>query len=353
MTLLREPHALSSGELQIDLTLHLRAYRAFNELQDLLTVTSLRYVLPHIEGGEHVLETLTHAKNMLHESKHLNNTMPDAVLGAQVIARLGIISVLESFIHAGIIPSIKTMKGGRLILTSLEHLQELLPYFSIPSADNDIEHLLNFELTDGDLDDPLPAPERVSIISKESEVEKLREEIPQQLTLQQNLFLAMFYGSIPLLSLSLQPGVSGLTAMILPIAGFALVLKIAGHDLRVGQIGYILRRVLCSPYEITRRVLFDQSKPSPLEQRVIQEQHIDITSDMLQETRQLKPALPGLQVLGNRLGFMTFDIPAVGIAVLRTYSDVLHLNMLTIFTWLLGITATVLTWLILERKRIR
>lgn len=95
-----------------------------------------------------------------------------------------------------------------------------------------------------------------SILDKKDEAPQLRDEIVQQIQLQQPLFLAMITGCAVLLYQALQPGVSALTACLVPRVGLSLALKISGHDLRAGQIGFYQRKFLRSPWEMVRRLLW-------------------------------------------------------------------------------------------------
>ena len=183
----------------------------------------------------------------------------------------------------------------------------------------------------------------VSVIRKEEEGSWLRDEILKQIDWQQPLLLAVFFGGGTFLSLGLQPNVSGLTAMVFPIAALALALKLSAHDLRTGQINFYLRYVLRSPWEIVRRRLFNGKSIDQGEQRVLEEQGIVITSELLEAAQKLK----------SPIADFTFEAASLGIGVIRTYPEALHHDLLTLFVWFLSALATFLTIVVLRRRRVR
>lgn len=203
-------------------------------------------------------------------------------------------------------------------------------------------------------DEPASGTQKhVANIQKEDEATPLRDEVLKQIDWQQPLFLAIFFGGSTFLSLGLQPGLSGLTVMILPIAALALALKLGAHDLRTGQITFYLRYVLHSPWEIVRRKLFNGNHLTAAEQSVLAEQGITLPEDLVQAARRLKAPLLATHAVANRLAFLTMEIGALGIGIIRTYPAALHHDPLTIFVWALSASATVLTMLVLRRKRVR
>lgn len=192
-----------------------------------------------------------------------------------------------------------------------------------------------------------------AIIRKEDEALVLRDEILKQIDWQQPLLLAVFFGGSTFLTLGLQPTLSGLTVMIFPVAALALALKLSAHDLRTGQINFYLRYVLHSPWEIVRRLLFNGSDITKSEQSILAEQGIIISSQLIQEAKKLRPPISDTHALANRLAFLTMEFAALGIGVIRTYSAALRYDFLTIFVWVLSALATILTMVVLGRRRVR
>jgi hypothetical protein len=192
-----------------------------------------------------------------------------------------------------------------------------------------------------------------AIIRKEDEAPALRDEILKQIDWQPPLFLAVFFGGSTFLTLGLQPGISGLTVMIYPLAALALALKLSAHDLRTGQINFYLRSVLRSPWEIVRRLLFNGSDITEAERGILAEQGIILSAQLIQEAQKLRPPISDVHALANRLAFLTMEFAAVGIGVIRTYPAALRHDILTIFVWSLSILATLLTTIALGRKRVR
>jgi hypothetical protein len=195
-------------------------------------------------------------------------------------------------------------------------------------------------------------PKEISVLRKEEEAQWLRDEILKQIDWQQALLLVVFFGGGTFLSLGLQLGVSGLTAMIFPIAGLALALKLSAHDLRTGQINFYMRFILRSPWEICRRTLFSCSTLSDVEQAVLREQDI-ITQDLIQRAQTLTPPIADMQAFANRLAFLTIDAAALSIGVIRTYPAALQWDPLTILVWVVSLISVVLTMIVLRRKRVR
>ena len=191
----------------------------------------------------------------------------------------------------------------------------------------------------------------LSVINKEDEFVPLRDEVLEQLKLQQPLFLAVLTAGGIFLSMALQPTTSGLVAMIFPVVGLGLAVKIAAHDSRVGQITYYLRFILKSCWEIVRRRLFNGSKLSQEEQQVLREQGIVLPPQ--NNKHQLAPLFPDMHALSNRIVFLTMYAAALGIGVIRTYPDALHLDVLTLFIWALAFFATAMTMYVLQRRRVR
>lgn len=199
-----------------------------------------------------------------------------------------------------------------------------------------------------------PAPDgraTKSVIQKAEEYEPLHDEILKQMDLQQQLFLAVLTAGGIFLSLALQPGVSGLVALILPVVGLGLAIKLSAHDLRTGQINYYLRFVLKSPWEIIRRLLFSGSKISDEESQILLEQGIDVQAP--EKKHELAPLLPNMHELGNRVVFGTIYAAALGIGTIRTYHNALHFDLLTLFLWGLAFFATAATLYVLQRRRVR
>lgn len=173
----------------------------------------------------------------------------------------------------------------------------------------------------------------------------------EQLKLQQPLFLAVLTAGGIFLSMALQPTTSGLVAMIFPIVGLGLAVKISAHDSRVGQITYYLRFILRSCWEIARRRLFHASRLSEEEHQVLREQGISLPPS--HKKHQLAPLFPDMHALSNRIVFLTMYAAALGIGVIRTYRDALHLDALTLFIWGLAFFATFATMYVLQRRRVR
>jgi hypothetical protein len=169
--------------------------------------------------------------------------------------------------------------------------------------------------------------------------------------LQQQLFLAVLTAGGIFLSLALQPGVSGLVALILPVVGLGLAIKLSAHDLRTGQINYYLRFVLKSPWEIIRRLLFSGSKISDEESQILLEQAIDVQAP--EKKHQLSPLFPNMHAVGNGVVFLTIHIVALGVGMIRTYHDAAHGDPLTLFLWVTALLATVATMYTLQRRRVR
>jgi len=190
-----------------------------------------------------------------------------------------------------------------------------------------------------------------SVIQKAQEYEPLHDEILKQMDLQQQLFLAVLTAGGIFLSLALQPGVSGLVALILPVVGLGLAIKLSAHDLRTGQINYHLRFVLKSPWEIIRRILFSGSTINDEERQILLEQGIDVQAP--EKKHELAPLLPNMHELGNRVVFGTIYAAALGIGTLRTYQDVLRFDPLTLFLWGLSFSASAATMYVLQRRRVR
>lgn len=192
---------------------------------------------------------------------------------------------------------------------------------------------------------------RLSVINKEDEYEPLRDEVLEQLKLQQPLFLAVLTAGGIFLSMALQPTTSGLVAMIFPVVGLGLAVKIAAHDSRVGQITYHLRFMLRSCWEIVRRYLFNGSKLSQEELQVLREQGIVLPPQ--DNKHQLAPLFPDMHALSNRIVFLTMYAAALGIGMIRTYRDVMRGDLLSIFIWALAFFATAMTIYVLQRRRVR
>lgn len=191
------------------------------------------------------------------------------------------------------------------------------------------------------------------IIRKEDEAPALRDEILKQIDWQQPLFLAVYFGGSTFLSLGLQPSLSGLTVMIFPVAALALALKLSAHDLRTGQINFYLRYALRSPWEMLRRLLFNGSDLTTSEQSILAQQGVALSIDLIRKAKKLKPLFSDTHTLANRLAFLTMEFAALGIGVIRTYPEALRHDPLTIFVWSLSALATLLTIVVLGRRRVR
>lgn len=195
--------------------------------------------------------------------------------------------------------------------------------------------------------------EYCTILKKENETQLLREEIVEQVKLRQPLYLAMISAGALILYQSLQPTVSPLSSCVLPLVGLSLALNMSVHDLRAGQLSFYQRRILRSPWEIIRRVLWNGTALTDQEKCVLVEQNIVITDSLLRDAQKLLPLLPELYSLSTRLMFLTFEGAAVGILCIRTYEQVVRLDLLTIFAWIIAMSATIVTWMMLGRKRVR
>jgi len=188
-------------------------------------------------------------------------------------------------------------------------------------------------------------------IKKLEESGLLREEIIEQIKLQQPLYLALLSTGLLIVGLALQPSISGLTACLLPLLGFSVALKIGAHDLRTGQLAFYLKRILYSPWEITRRVLWSGTCLSPLERQILEDQGIAVTDALQTEARKLLPVFPHLHSLSNILLILTLEGTGDGLLVLRTYSAMP--DPLTVFVWVLALLCSVLSIPPLLRMRVR
>jgi len=188
---------------------------------------------------------------------------------------------------------------------------------------------------------------------KEHEASDLRNEIVEHLKLLQPYYLTFVSASAIILFQVLQPGVSPQAACVVSIIGLSIAAKMSAHDSRVGQISYYLHQFLKSCWEITRRILWSGRKATEVEEGTLLEQGIQITEEILREAKKLLPIIPDLNAWANRLMFVSLEMVALGVLVLRSYQDVLQGNLLTIFVWGITFACTLATFLVLRRKRVR
>lgn len=189
-------------------------------------------------------------------------------------------------------------------------------------------------------------------VEKGEERESLFEDILHRGDRQDDLFKLVFIGGLSFLGVCLQPNVDPHTGFLLPISICALFFKLARHDLRVGQLGFYLRFVLKSCWEIVRRHIFDDKPLSSEEQSILTAQGIVITETMRAEAKQLRSVIH-LDFWSNLTMLVAFSGTSLGVASIRTWPLLLHLNLLTLFLWILGYTTTVISVLLLLRKRVR
>ncbi len=193
---------------------------------------------------------------------------------------------------------------------------------------------------------------RHSITDKREEQPWLRDEIRSRLGLGKDFFTQIFTVSAFLLPLSLQ--FSGLIGMLIPPIGLALAFKIGGNDLKNGQINFYLRRALRSVWEIFRRYVYEGHTITREERAILKEQEVLLPEAEIQWIRnQLSPRFSSLSAWGDKWGFLVFYAIGGGVGITRTYVDVLHGNPTTWFIWISAVIATVLTIMVMGRKRIR
>lgn len=188
----------------------------------------------------------------------------------------------------------------------------------------------------------------VSILRREDETAQLREEIMKRVELQDPLFLAALTASVAVLSLAVS--LSPLIASFLPIVLLALAMRINSHSRRIAQLGFSLRYVYRSPYEIQRRAIFDGVALSEVEQAVLREQGLLITPTMIREAKKISPALPGQKSLERWILFCGFDVIALMILVTRTYQNI---DALAVGAWFVAGLATVTSVFVLRHRRVR
>lgn len=337
------PHFATDASAQLAAYTH--AYAALQECLTVQSVTSVSYALRAWIVGEQITETISHVRTQL--SLLPVQLCAEAEVFAGCVQLRSIISILlHSFAQHDLTSYIERVQGGTLFLASICRLHELAS--QLPS------------LADaGDLPEPCwntcffhdEQVKRYSVISKENEYEPLRAEIVEQVKLQQSYVLAIFTVSSLFLLVGLQPGISGLVVLLEPVVGLGIAMKIAAHDLRVGQLNLYLRSVLRSTWEIWRRSTFNGVAINDAERLVLAEQHIDVTTTG--KKHLLTPRVANMQALANRWVFMANYLAALGIGVIRTYPQAFHFDLLTIFVWLCSFSTAACTWVVLQRRRVR
>ena len=334
-----------ASDVSAQLAVYLRTRATLQECLTLISVTSVSYALRAWTAGEHVTEVLAHVRAQLALLPLQFSCESDGVVSCVQLRSL-IVQLLQSFEQHDLASYIAHVQGGNLFLASLHHLHELAS--ELPSlTNNDDLPVLIWDT------DPLEVVqrERYTVILMEQEYEPLRTEVVEQVKLQQGYLLAIFTVSSLFLFSGLQPGISGLVVMLEPIVGLGIAMKIAAHDLRVGQLNFYLRSVLRSVWEIWRRATFNDVHISDAERTVLAEQHIEMGAKG--KKHELAPPRIDMQALANRWVFMTNYLAALGIGIIRTSPQVLHGDLLTIFVWLFSFVTTGCTWAVLQRKRIR
>ena len=341
--------AYESGHAQAEhrdawLAAYVRARAALNEALTLYAVTSVSSVLKNLKGSDDFLEAIDHVRAVLPRIPTQLESEETLFASCTCLA-MEMRAVSDDFERGDFASYLPRIRGGRIFLEAILQVKKAL--MQLPLSPPPAQ-----EYKDMPASDMHNAPATRSVIDKKEEYHPLRDEILKQIDWQQALFLAVLTAGGIFLSLALQPGVSGLVAMILPIVGLGLAIKLAAHDLRTGQINYHLRFVLKSPWEILRRLLFDGSEISQEEHQILKEQGI-VVGATTQGKKPLAPPLPNMQMLANRIVFATIYATALGIGVIRTYQDILRADPLSIFIWLLAFAATGTTLYILRRKRVR
>ena len=322
-------------------------------LHEVITVfseTSVGTALGYVWGGQGFLSALTYVREKM-PLFPLQFTTTESLFAACLCLENLLETVLVCSKQVELEPFVSRVLGGQAfldLLYQLEGAHSRLPSLTGNSHKREGAHLRPISsafIT-------LPST-KLAIIAKEDEAPLLRDEIIEQVKLQQPLFLAMITLGLGFLSVALQPGVSGLTACLLPVASLSLALALNTHSTRVGQLNFIARYVLRSPYEIVRRYLFSGERPSGEELQVLTEQDIEISQDMLAAAKALRPRFPDQRSAANWILFGGFEGVALGILFLRTYDQVLHWNVLAIFAWLIALASTSITVLVLKHTRVR
>ncbi len=335
---------IQPGHAQSWLSSYIRARAALGEALKLFAITSTGSVLRGLKGSDDFLETLDHARDLL--PRFPAQFDDDAALfGACLCLGQLLKSLSDDFERAGLAASMPHIRGGQVFLEAFLQAQDALTQLPLfgqarrrePGSETPVR--------------PGAKRNTYSVIDKKDEYEPLRDEILKQIDWQQPLFLAILTAGGIFLSLALQPNVSGLVAMILPLLGLGIAIKLSAHDLRAGQLNFHLRFILKSPWEILRRRIFDGRTISNEERLVLAEQGIDLPEP--DKKHPLAPPLRDMHALANRIVFLTVYATALGTGIIRTYREALHFDALTLFIWALSFLATAATLFVLQRRRVR
>ncbi|GCE32092.1 hypothetical protein KDA_75760 [Dictyobacter alpinus] len=325
-------------------------------LKGLTTVfseTAVGSALPYSWGGQDLLKAITQAEEV---ASLFPSQFPDAasLFAASVSLQEVITAITSSCEQRDIVPFLASVMGGQAFLEVFSQLQNArlqLPVIQQNTAPtlHGPDQAVNTSAID--------QQNQVSIIRKEDEAERLHGEIVDNKNPLTQLFLAMILGATSFLAIVLQPNVAPFTACLLPLASLAIAFKIAAYDLRPGQINFYLRRVLLSPWEIIRRILFDGSQPSEQELTVLREQNIVITEALLQAATALKPPFPDMQSTANRLAILIFEGAAIGVLIVRGIDAIAQRDIASLAQALLALAissiATFYSFKVLKRKRVR
>lgn len=338
--------------IDIDQQHHLTTYaQLYGSLQGVLSLfgaTSVGVVLRSLKGCDGFLEVVDHTKLAL---PRFPMQFADAQeLLATNLCLLSLVKKMnDSFERGELASCVERIRGGSVFLEAIRQLQSVLAIVPQSQLLGTVSSsAAGAELVRGEQH---AASLKHSVIDKKEEFGPLRDEVLEQLKLQQPLFLAVLTAGGIFLSMALQPTTSGLVAMIFPIIGLGLAVKIAAHDSRVGQITYHLRFILKSCWEIVRRYLFNGSQISEEEHQVLREQGIVLPPQ--DKKHRLAPLFPDMHALSNRIVFLTMYVAALGIGGIRTYHEALHLDPLTLFIWTVSLFATGATMYVLQRRRVR
>jgi hypothetical protein len=327
------------------LSSYIRARAALAEILNLFSVTSTGSVLRGFKGSDAFLETFDLVRGMLPRFP-VQFDDEAALFGACLCLGQLLKSLGDDFERADLAACMSRIRGGLVFLEAFLQAQDALvqlPLFG--------QARRSWQASEAHVRSEVKRPPSSSVIDKKEEYQPLRDEILKQIDWQQPLFLAILTAGGIFLSLALQPNVSGLVAMILPILGLGIAIKLSAHDLRVGQLTFHLRFILKSPWEILRRRIFNGSKMSREEQQVLAEQGINLPET--DKKHPLAPLLPDMHTLAHRIVFFTVDMTALGIGIIRTFREALHFDLLTLFIWTLSFLATVATVFVLQRRRVR
>ncbi|GHP00840.1 hypothetical protein KSF_108870 [Reticulibacter mediterranei] len=324
----------AQGERWLHAYIHVRT--VFSGLLDqLFFTTPTARVLGYLDGGADLLDTLEDIKKVIN-TLPLQVSSPGVLYATCILARLHCFLLLERIEQ--ICPStyLQHISGGSVVIQTLKDLR--LALVPLPS--------LALEKRPQATVDECPSSTVIAPDDTKDERALLFGEIMKRIELQDTLFLAGFFGGVSFLGICLQPGVDGHTGFLLPIALSALMLKHYVHNLRIGQIGFYLRFVLKSRWEVTRRHLFSKQTLSSQEDQTFD-------AHLLKEAQKLTPFYKHIDMLASQILFSTLSATALIIASQRTY-DQLFSHPFTLSLWILsyGLAAASSCFLAVK-KRVR